>query len=275
VGGMGRAARRALAQIEAVVEAYDAVRVVVSDIQWPLNNALYARLVRRRGAEAAALDNFPDGIGNLQIVYPNRWQWVKDRAKQLLGKLGGVPYAAYAGDWMGLEASDRIYSLLPTALPTLAARIAQIPLIGREHDREGTAAVLFVGQCYEQFVPAATYRAIVSSAAEFTAALGYPVRLYKPHPLERGGVASGIFEQHGFTIIDDPRPVEEIFLAQHFDCLVSYNSSALAHVKLFFGDAVRCIAVHSWDVIRHTNVEPGANEKMNTVFDLCGVEQYA
>lgn len=265
----GVGCRRALREIDGIVAGYDRVDLLVSDIQWPLNNALYGRYARRG---RATLTGFPDGIGSLQIVYPSTWQRAKDMAKAALGRFGGVPFVVFRGDVMGLELCTRIYSFLPEAIPALAPRLVRIPRLPTVGHRVTHNALLFVGQNYESFVPRARYLDIAASAARFAKSLGYPRLLYKPHPLENKSAASGVFRDYGFEIVTDARTVEEMFIDQQVACVVSYNSSALVHLKLLFGSAVRCVAVHNWDVLRHTNVEPRAREKMEAVLTLCGVE---
>ena len=281
VGGTSRGAvsacRAALRRIAGIVDRYQTVDLFVSDVQWPLNNAVYGAFIsgERAAKRRARLCNFPDGIGNLQVVYPNWQQRMKDVAKVVLGSLGRAPYTMYRGDILGLELSDVVYSLLPEAIPSLGERVVPIPRIPRTALATEADACLFLGQNYDYFMNARQFGDYAARAATATRALGYDRLYYKPHPLERVDAAVAAFRQQGFEILQDSRTVEEMFLERQMACVVSFNSSALAHLKLFFGDCVRCVSVFSDEVLRYTNVEADAPAKMRHVMELCGVEFHA
>lgn len=274
VRGNASACRMAVQKVREIAMRYRTVRLFVSDIQWPLNNALYGVLVLRANSvdHRVELCNFPDGIGCLQIVYPSRYQRIKNQIKALLGRLGGAPYFPYQGDIIGLELSDRIYSLLPAALAPLRARCIAIPQMSPALGAQEPSVCLFLGQSYDLSMTRKRFREISMEAARYTRSLGYQHHMYKPHPLESSTDAVEIFRDHGFEIVQDPRTAEEVFADRPVGCVVSYNCSALAHLKLMFGDAVRCVSVLSDQVLASKDVELEAAAKLRTVLSLCGVE---
>lgn len=276
VVGRGRACRRAVGQVRSIVERYHAVALFLSDLQWPLNNALYGRLARRGSIRHTTIElcNFPDGIANLQLLYPKPSQKVRDFIKSLLGACGGAPYYQYSGSTIGLEQFSRIYSLLPNAIPELQPRTRAIPCIRPNVLNRAPQSCLFLGQNYDSFLSPVKFRELSAMAARYVANLGYQRLLYKPHPRERTGDAVEAFEKHGFEILQDARTVEEMFLDWQTECVASYTSSALVHLKLMFGSAVRCLSVYCSRALNATNVTRDGAGRMKTLFTLCGVEVY-
>ncbi|HJX14684.1 MAG TPA: polysialyltransferase family glycosyltransferase [Candidatus Deferrimicrobiaceae bacterium] len=274
VWGARRSCMSAMGKIGRILQSRGRASLFLSDIQWPLNNALYAWVAGGKGPRPE-ICNFPDGIANLQLVYPNAKQKAKNVLKYLLGLAWGCPYYPYGGDIVGLERSDRIYSLLPEAISgALDKEIVRIPPVVPLVASRKTSACLFVGQNYDYFMPRKEFRKLCEESARFTMGLGYTDHVYKPHPFESTDESRRIFEQQGFVVLDDNRSVEEVFLHEQYRCVVSHNSSCLAHLKLMFGDAVRCISFMNGKTIRYTNVDEDAIAKMVGVFRICGIEQY-
>jgi hypothetical protein len=276
VRGRSAVCRSAVRSVHAIAMPYRRVSLFVSDIQWPLNNALYGSLVRGAEAPGATVElcSFPDGIGSLLIVYPNAWQRAKNVAKDVLGRLGGTPYYRYGGDIMGLELSYRIYSLLPEAIAPLQDRCVKIPTIARQAGELEKETCLFLGQSYERYLSRSQLHDLSESAARYARDLGYRHLLYKPHPREQASEMACTFRRHGFDILEDPRTAEELCLERPVACTVSYNCSALVHLKLMYGGSMRCISIFSNRMLAALNVERAAAAKMRAVFALSGVEWY-
>lgn len=270
VRGAGAACRAALRSVESIVGPSGRAAVVLSDIQWPLNNAVWGAIVRpSRGR--VVYHAFPDGIGSL-VLARRRWrQHARDGVKMVRGLAGGAPYFPYKGDRMGLERAERIYSLLPDAIPELRARTVPIPLLPSTSEASEDAC-LFLGQPYDRYIPHARYEAIARAAATLARSLGYRRLLYKPHPLEQTAIGRTVFESQGFEVLQDPRAVEELLLERPLACVVSFNSSGLAHLRLLLGDSVRCVAVQSDTVAGYLNVTAEVAAQFRRVFELCGVE---
>jgi len=191
----------------------------------------------------------------------------------ILGFSGGAPYYPYKGDLMGFFYFKKIYSLLPNAISALKTNdIIEIPKF-KPLELNRVNGLLFAGQSYDYLMRDNDYLKLCLKAASLSKELGYNELFYKPHPLERNRGGMKIFEELGFKILEDRRPVEEIFLTEQLACVVSYNSSCLIHLKLLFGDDVRCVSYLNKVVSQYCNVKNAAVE-MERIFNLCGVEYY-
>jgi hypothetical protein len=276
VVGRGKVCRKALRIISAIADDYARIELLLSDIDWPLNNALFglARKERKPSREMS-ICNFPDGMGSLMLTYPDLYQQLRNIVKASLSFFGGSPYYLHGGDRMGLEVSDKVYSLMPSALPPdIRRETITIPMIEPTDSRLNPEGCLFVGQNYERFMSETTYRALCRRAAEFTHGLGYKDLLYKPHHFATSSVEVEIFQQHGFEVVRDSRPVEEMFMTDQVACVVSYNSSALVHLRMMFGERIRCISCCGRRALEATHVQVSAVRAMLDLFERCGVECY-
>ena len=273
LGGAKRC-RKALKTISDLIDQYEFIQVFVSDINWPLNNALYGLLFEKRN-ENIRLCNFPDGTGNLLIVYPNKFQQFRKIVKSILGRLGGFPYYYFGGDTMGLEMSDKIYSLLPSAINSeINAEVVAIPMIEPAVINENPEACIFLGENINSYVPQSAFREICTRAAEYTRNLGYEDLFYKPHHFANSSIEKDTFMQFGFQLINSSLSIEEMFLVKQVPCIVSYNSSALLHLKLMFGDKVRCISYCCEEVLSYSKVDANVLKRLIKLYELCGVEYY-
>ncbi len=269
--GSGSACRRTVLALEKTIASFEKVRLFVSDIEWPLNNALYG-LFRARKMPVC---NYPDGIGSLLYYPPTFKRQLRSLAKKLIGLLGGLPHYLYPGDIMGLNAADAVYSLLPAALPPdINPRIVGIPLFQPQAVNVIPDSCLFLGQDYDRLFPPEEHARLCREAAAFAASLGYTRKLYKGHHFAKAPTEKEAFLSRGFEILADTRPVEELFMTSQLSCVISYNSSALVHLKLMFGDKVRCISTFSDWTFKHTIMGRGQAETIYRVFDLSGVERY-
>lgn len=272
--GRARRRRRSLETVGALLSRYRDARLFLPDIHRPLNNALYG-LARKRKGGTIELCHFPDGLVNLIPVYPDILQSLKVMARALVGAVGGPPYHYYQGDLMGLSLSDRIYSLMPAKAGHGGQSVVEVPKIRPRLLDRNPHGCLFLGQDFDRIVSRKAFRNLCEGAARFSVDLGYPDLAYKPHPRETFGIGEEVFRRHGFEILRDPRPVEEIFFTRQVACVASFDSESLAHLKLLFGDDVRCVACFTTETPRHREVEERTGLRRLDLLLLCGVEPYA
>lgn len=272
--GSGRKCRRAIKSIRSIYQNYQQTRFFVSDIDWPLNNALFG-LKKIQPAGQVMMCLFPDGLGSLLVAKPNIKRKLKNFVKSVIGKLGGSPYYTHRGDIMGFAVSDRIYSLMPKAISNKTkANVITIPVIEPSIPNMNCNSCIFLGQSYDLCMPPKAHKSLCHDAAEYAKSLGYQYLYYKPHHFSTKDIEKNIFQENGFTLINDKRPIEEFFLTNQMSCVVSYNSSALVHLKMMFAEKVRCIACFGGTVIKYTNVKTGTIKELKRVFELCGVELF-
>lgn len=272
--GDGGACRRARNKIKSLIDNNGWSRLFVSDIEWPLNNALYG-LRHRYEDSRVEICNFPDGLGSLLVRYPRFKRRLRSLAKKLIGLLGGLPYSFYRGDIMGLAACDAVYSLLPSALPAaLNSRINEIPLFKPRSANIIPDSCLFLGQTYEYHFPPEEHLRLCQEAADFAQKLGYKTNFYKPHHFAKSETEKNIFLERDFELFEDPRPAEAVFMERQLSCVVSYNSSALVHLKMMFGEKVRCISCFNTWCNKYTITGETSLKSVIGLFDMCGVEIY-
>jgi hypothetical protein len=266
--------RRSLETVGAILSRYRVARLFLPDIHRPLNNALFGMARRRKGG-MIELCHFPDGLVNLIPVYPDILQSMKSVARVLVGAVGGPPYYYYRGDLMGLSLSDRIYSLMPAKEGPGGQSVVEIPKIRPRLLNRNPHGCLFLGQDFDRILSRKAFRDLCGGAARFTIDLGYPDVAYKPHPRETSGIGEEVFRRHGFEILRNPQPVEEIFFMRQTACVASFDSESLAHLKLLFGDDVRCVACFTSETPRQREVEGRTGLRLLDLLLLCGVEPYA
>jgi hypothetical protein len=269
-----RARRKSLGTVEAILSRYRSGRLFLADIHRPLNNALFG-LARKRKGEAIELCHFPDGLANLMPVYPGILQNLRAVARAVVGAVGGSPYYYYEGDLMGLSLSDRIYSLMPAGAGPGGQSVVEIPKVRPLLLNGNPNGCLFLGQDYDRIVSRKAFRDLCAGAARFTINLGYRDLAYKPHSRETSGIGEEVFWKHGFEILRDARPVEEIFFTRQTACVASFDSESLAHLKLLFGDDVRCVACFTTETARYRGVGARTGLRLLDLLLLCGVEPYA
>ena len=269
--GSGRDCRAACRRIFDILNQYDSGSLFISDLLWPLCNALYG-LAKKRGNGKYRLCNFPDGAANLTVKYPQGRRKMRNIIKAGVGMLGGFPYYTIRGEIAGIEDSDRVYSLLPKALPRIDNEIIAIPRMETTSSSAEPDSALFLGQPYDYVMSDSAFGDLCDRAARCVIDLGYKNLYYKSHHFAKTEIEKNIFIKHGFKVIEDRRPIEEIFLTHQMSCVLSYTSSALVNLKLLVGDDVRCVATF-YKTAAGTTIEgmQAYDETMN-LFKLCNVE---
>ena len=270
--GSGKNCRQALSEIDGIIGLYPETCLFLSDVDWPLNNALYGYVKKTRGRKIQ-MCNYPDGIGSLLVQRPDRRRKFRNIVKSLIGTLGGSPYYSYNCDIMGIAVADKVYSLIPEVIRNKTDReIIKIPGLRIEKSEMNGNGCIFLGQYFKNMTSEVEQREMCIKAAEFTANLGYSDLFYKPHHLAATSVENEIFLERGFQLVSDTRPIEEIFLSRQMYCTVSYISSALVHLKMMFGDEVRCISLLNLTSLDRIFKGTGVIEQMRELFRLSGVE---
>lgn len=281
VGGSVIGARKrckdSIKKVGNILKNYDYINLFLSDIQWPLNNALYGKFIKgecKNNRRRIELCNFPDGIVNLYFAYPNFKQKIKNIIKSLFGLVLSSPYYYFNCDIAGLEISNKIYSLMPESISEVKDKIVSIPKLRIVSNYNDINSCIFLGQPYHKLMPAKKYISLMEKAASFTKKLDYEKYYYKAHPSESTKESWNIFKNYGFELINDNRTIEEMFLYNQMGCIVSFNSSALIHLKLLYGNNLRCISCYSSIPLKYVGIKENAYKHLKSIFSLCGVECY-
>jgi len=272
--GAGRRMRSVISQITSHLSSDERAALFLSNVQWPLNNWLAREISRPPMARRVTWCNFPEGIGSLRIVHPDLRQRARDPLKSLVAAVGGSRYYPVRGDLMGLERCTRIYSLLPDLLPAhLAGKVVAIP--GFPIDSRATAfdTCIFLGQ-HDRFVPDRQRRLLADRAAQHCAGLGYTRRLFKSHHYGESAVQREAFAARGFEMMADARPIEQVMLERAVACVVSFNSSALVHLKMMFGPAIRCMSLFADEIGRYGRTRRADSESVLAILEQSGVEMH-
>jgi len=273
--GSGKSCRRALKEIDSIINEYPKVSLFVSDIDWPLNNAVYG-FINKTHDRNIKICNYPDGIGSLLVQKPDTKRKLRNVVKSFIGLLGGSPYYIYGCDIMGIEISDIIYSLMPAVITGKTdKKIVNIPKLSLEKSDMNQNGCIFIGQYFKNIMSDEKYRNMCVKAAEYTLNLGYSDLFYKPHHFANSQIESEVFLGYGFNLVSDYRPIEEIFQTQQMKCTVSYISSALLHLKMMFGEDVRCISILGVTALKDLYVKAKMIDDMQDLFKICGVEIHA
>jgi len=271
VVGSGRNCRRALKIIQDICAKYNKVSLFRANLEWPLNNALIG-LEHSSEIANITLCNYPEGVGSLLYVYPSSKQLLKTRIKHILGFVGGAPFYSYKGDIMGLNRSEKIYSLMPSAIRNEQVQdIIQIPVFKQIETNVKNDSCVFIGQNYDNYMSRGEYAKISAKAALYAKSLGYKKLFYKPHHYDISGIELEIFRGNNFSVINDNRTIEEIFFTEQYSCVVSYTSSALVNLKLMLSDSVRCISCFSNLIFKLIKID---GKQYRHLFEISGVELY-
>jgi hypothetical protein len=240
--GAGRRMRAALRRVMTVVHTADRVRLFVTNVQWPLNNVAHATLTTENSRRSVEVCNYPEGIGSLRLIYPTVGQRWRDRVKGALRVFGGVAYRPIKRDLMGLEQCDHVYSFWPHLLSNrVRSKAVLIPPFPAPSAPAELHTCVFLGQ-NDRLVSAGQRRPAAEATAAYCRRLPYDRFLYKPHHYGQSEAQRRAFLEAGFEEIDDCRPVEQMLMARPVACVASFNSSALVHLKMMYGERVRCIA---------------------------------
>jgi hypothetical protein len=266
-GNAGRI-KREIRRLEARCSTAEHVQLFISNFDYPLGNAMYAWARTKPGVEVAA---YPEGIAN---ILRSRFGWkkkIKNRIKQLYGKMHGLYIQHLGDDLSGLAIADVIYTLLPAVELKTRARIVPIP-------RPATSAVpslrhgcLVCGQPLYAIMPREEHESLTQALIDLVHDLGFSRVVYKPHPredesIDRVAVASNA------TVLRDSRVAEVAFDQDGFECIASFCSSALLHVKLLHGPNARAIAFRANDVLSRSNNNRQFAAELKSIFVKFGVE---
>ena len=240
--GAGRRMRGALGRIIALVRTADLVRLFVTNVQWPLNNVVLTAVTAESSRRSVEVCNYPEGLGSLRLVYPTSGQRWRDMMKGTLGLFGGVAYRPIKYDLMGLEGCDLIYSFWPHLLPDrLRGKAVAIPAFPALPATVELHTCIFLGQ-NDRLVSTALRQPAAAAASAYCRKLPYDRFLYKPHHYGQSETQRSAFLEAGFEEITDSCSVEQMLLSHPVACVVSFNSSALVHLKMMYGERIRCIA---------------------------------
>ncbi|MEW5797253.1 MAG: hypothetical protein AB1772_12970 [Candidatus Zixiibacteriota bacterium] len=251
---------------------FRATRLFLTNVQWPLNNVLRATLRNETSWFLVEVCNYPEGIGSLGLVYPDWRQKMRDTAKSVLGVLTGVPYQPLREDLMGLERSDRIYSLMPHLLPEhLQAKAITIPPVPISSYAGDSRTCVFLGQ-NDRLVPKRYRRPLAEAAASYCRLLPYTRFLFKSHHYGESQDQRNVFVGAGFEPLANSRPIEQLLATDPAACVVSFNSSALVHLKMMYGDRIRCVACFPDRFGKLAGQRTDRADSVSSLFARCGVE---
>jgi hypothetical protein len=272
VVGAGRRMRSVVRRVLALFDPPRSARLFLANVQWPMNNVLRATLVNREFPTPIEVCNYPEGIGSLRLVYPDWRQHFRDLMKSALGLISGVRYQPLKEDLMGLETSARIYSLLPQLLPaglqSKAVTIPPFPMPPGEVDRH---TCMFLGQ-NDRLLPERLRRPLAVASAAYCRSLPYKRFVFKSHHYGESELQREAFIGSGFERLTDTRPVEQILMVDTVACVVSFNSSALVHLKMMFGDRIRCIACFPEQFGQMARQQARHTKGIHELFEKTGVE---
>jgi len=270
--GAGRRLKAAVSQVVVALQAADPARLFLTNIQWPLNNAVLAAVSAENKRRSVRVCNYPEGIGSLRLVYPTAGQRLRDLMKRVVGVFNGATYRPIKSDLMGLERCDVIYSLLPHLLPVeVRHKAVAIPAFPSPTVTVERDTCIFLGQ-NDRLLATALRRSVASSAANYCLTLPYKRFRYKPHHYGQSDVQRQTFLERGFEEIADSRPVEQMLMSQPVACVASFNSSALVHLKMMYGERVRCIACFPNLFGRLARSREDRSEAVRSLFERSGVE---
>ncbi|MFB3917625.1 MAG: hypothetical protein ACE14M_12900 [Terriglobales bacterium] len=262
-----RYATRCAQQALAGLERFGRVNVYVSNIDALLPNALVSMVHNDRAR--LQLHSYPEGLGTLVPCCHTARKRLKTVAKHCWGRLLGIPYYNYRDDFAGLEQAERIYSFAPELLPHYGDKVVRIPQV-RHSEIKAQPGWLVLGQPRWPRMPVSVYENLFDELRDY--ALGHPMNtmLYKTHHCENGNIAFR-FAAAGFQILEDTRPVEEIFLQRPVSHVLGVGSSALLHLKLFYGDNVQCVSFHTAAVLPYGSDTTKRHENVAAAFRRYGV----
>ena len=265
------AAERNLKRIHGLLSPDEQVRILISDIAWPMNNRVFFDRRLRRQVE---FNFIIDGIGSYNGSRFTPKLFLRNLAKFALGRLArAVRYTPYLGQVMGEEHPrvKRVYGFAIEHLASPEEKRANIPFTPRSGGIIDQETCLFLDQPYWEVLSDTQWRAIQEQTKSFLLSLGCETYYYKRHRLSRPEDEQ-FYAEAGFTVIEDGRCIEELFHELGTSVVVSYNSSALFNIKIFYGDQTRCISYCSDGLTRLTMADSAGIERIKTLFTSVGVE---
>lgn len=244
------------------------VTIFMSNPDYPLSNGLVRHSRQSAGVRLAS---FPEGVLNALPAGMGLKKRAKNVVKWVYGRAVGCPFTALRGDNAGLSGAHRIYTLIPDALGQFEKKLVRIPPPAFDTNFEAGEGGIICGQPLTDFMSMPAYldytRRLINMGASITAGQLY----FKPHPREPEE-ASRIAESEGALVLQDTRIVEEVVSEMAPALLLSFSSSALLHVKLFYEDRVRCVAAGGTDVMRRSNNSKAFCRRMESLYRHVGVE---
>lgn len=242
--------RRQIAENLRSIDGYlsGEVTLWVSDILWPMNNALYTHL--KREGRLRTVNFFDEGMvlyWQEQLTRLNRVrEWVKFR---VLGRKLGLrftppPRAPFYGNAL----NGKVYALHPEFLSNAElVRPLELDLdrVGRMaaqlNDATGSAtalegAALVLSQPYYRVAEEDDFALVVAGLARHLRDSGHERLYVKLHPSEGASLFDRYYRDHGFEIAfpEMKGPVEIVLRSFPASCtLASYNSSALLNARKF------------------------------------------
>ena len=272
VVGAGVRLRSVVGRVMELLDPPCPASLFLANVQWPLNNVLRAALGRRTLAVRIEVCNYPEGIGSLRLVYPDWRQQFRDLMKSALVLMSGVRYQPLNEDLMGLDKSTRIYSLLPQLLPAeLQSKTVTIPPFPMSQGEVDRYTCIFLGQNDRLLRPRLRSPLAVAAAA-YCRSLPYDRFLFKSHHYGESDVQREAFIGTGFEMLTDTRAVEQVLMTNTAACVVSFNSSALVHLKMMYGDRIRCIACFVDKFGQMARQKSGQTKAIRALFEKAGVE---
>jgi hypothetical protein len=269
-GLFGNASRitQEIRRLEAQFSGAEHLQLFISNFDYPLGNAMYAWARTRRSVEVAA---YPEGIAN---ILRSRFGWkkkIKNRLKQLYGLMHGLHIENLGDDLSGLAIADVIYTLVPAMELETTARIVPIPRPATDAEPSARHGCLVCGQPLHAIMSRQEHESLTQALIDLVRGLGFSRVVYKPHPreddsIDRVAVASDA------TVLRDSRVAEVAFDQDRFECIASFCSSALLHVKLLHGPNARAIAFRADDILSRSNNDRQFAAELKSIFVKFGVE---
>lgn len=272
--GSGKNCRRSRKAVWEICRSYGRAGLFFTDIIWPINNALFGWIMKQKKRKVIYC-NFPDGFGNLLLKYPTTKRRIRNLIKVGGSLFGALPYFDFSCDLAGLEKADQIYSMLPSAMPEgLSGEIIEIPKMIPTEENPVPDSMLFLGQPYDYLMTPENYADLAAKTRDYLLEQGCQKYFYKSHHFAKSDIEKNIFLEAGFELIDERRPIEELFLERQFSGVASYNSSGLVSLKILFGDRVRCISCFNDLAMSYTVEGKSDFDEVLRIFNLVGVERH-
>jgi hypothetical protein len=246
--------RNLISQNLAVIEARLADRVTlwVSDILWPMNNAIYTRL--RRGGQLEAINFFDEGMVLYWVERLTWLSWGREWIKFLLLRLKlGLRFTLPArAPFYGNKRNGKVYALhsdllsRPEMAEPLAIDLKHVSYMKERLEEKSPAdrpagdwaenAAVFLSQPYYRVTSEEKFAAVLSGMANYLRKQGHSQLYVKLHPSEGTEVFNRYYRDLGFEIVFAAMkgPVEIALQDLPASCtLVSFNSSALLNACKF------------------------------------------
>ncbi|MNX60221.1 hypothetical protein D3C86_911230 [compost metagenome] len=265
------AAERNMARILDLMPPGETVRILISDIAWPMNNRVFFdRRLRRR----VEFNFIIDGIGSYNGARFTPKLFLRNLGKFGLGLLGrAVRYTPYVGQVMGEEHPrvKRVYGFASEHLSSPPEKRTEIRYQPTALQEVSERTCLFLDQPYGETLSPEQWKAIQEQTRSFLLSLGCQTYYYKRHRLSTAE-DEAFYAQAGFQVVDSKRCVEELFHELGASIVVSYNSSALFNIKIFYGSETRCISYCSDTLARLTMADAAGIARIKTLFRTVGVD---